>query len=106
MGKSKDKKKSKDMEASLTQHEDAVLKTAMRFLADEFLPYFHIEGKVVEFAPTESIHMEVKKFYEDINLVMEDGSWKHFEFQSTDGGIPDLKRFRVYEAIASYPEKT
>lgn len=51
MGKSKDKKKSKDMEASLTQHED--------------------------------------------------GSWKHFEFQSTDGGIPDLKRFRVYEAIAS-----
>lgn len=29
-------------------------------------------------------------------------SWKHFEFQSTDGGIPDLKRFRVYEAMASY----
>jgi len=33
---------------------------------------------------------------------MEDGSWKHFEFQSTDGGETDLKRIRMYEATASY----
>ena len=33
---------------------------------------------------------------------MEDTSWKHFEFQSTDNGIEDLKRFRVYEAVTSY----
>ena len=33
---------------------------------------------------------------------MEDGTWKHFEFQSTDGGIEDLKRFRSYESVASY----
>lgn len=33
---------------------------------------------------------------------MEDGSWKHFEFQSTDGGSKDLRRFRTYEAVTSY----
>ena len=33
---------------------------------------------------------------------MEDGTWKHLEFQSTDKGIQDLKRFRVYEALTSY----
>lgn len=33
---------------------------------------------------------------------MEDGTWKHFEFQSTDEGIPGLKRFRSYESITSY----
>lgn len=60
---------------------------------------------MVGFAPTESVHMELKKFHEDMNLVMEDGTWKHFEFQSTDGGIPDLKRFRVYEAMTSYQHK-
>ena len=102
MGKTRSKFDSKDLESSLTQQEDAVLKTAMRFFADELLPYFHIEGKVVDFAPTELVHMELRKLYEDMNLVMEDGTWKHFEFQSTDGGIPDLKRFRVYEAMASY----
>ena len=101
MEKDKKKKESKDMEAVLIQQEDAVLKIAMHFFAEELLPYFHIHGKVVGFAPTELVHMELKKFYEDMNLVMEDGTWKHFEFQSTDGGIHDLKRFRVYEAIAS-----
>ena len=33
---------------------------------------------------------------------MEDGTWKHFEFQSTDGGFEDLRRFRAYEAITSH----
>ena len=37
---------------------------------------------------------------------MEDGSWNHFEFQSTDDGIEDLKRFRVYESLTSYQYKT
>lgn len=33
---------------------------------------------------------------------MEDGTWKHFEFQSTNEGLKGLKRFRVYEALTSY----
>lgn len=83
------------------QHEDAAMKTMMQFFADELLVYFGIEGKAVSMAPTESIYLELKKLYEDFNLVMEDGTWKHFEFQSTNEGKAGLKRFRSYESVAS-----
>ncbi|MBQ8624604.1 MAG: hypothetical protein IJ419_00330 [Agathobacter sp.] len=86
----------------LWQIEDAALKTTMQFFADELLPYFHIEGEVVGFGPTELVHLELQKLFQDFNLVMADGTWKHFEFQSTDNGIKDLKRFRSYEALTSY----
>lgn len=87
------------------QIEDSAMKTMVRFFADEMLPYLGIQGKVKMIAPTEEIHMEIKRLYEDMNLIMEDGTWKHFEFQSTNGGITDLKRFRVYEAITSQQNK-
>lgn len=91
--------------ASAIQHEDAALKTAFRYFSDELLPYFGISGKVVEIASTELIHLDVKKFYEDLNFVMDNGSWLHFEFQSKNEGLEGLKRFRVYEALASYQHK-
>ena len=86
------------------QIEDAALKTTMQFFADELLPYFNIEGKVVGFGPTELVRLELQKLFQDFNLVMEDGSWKHFEFQSTDGGEKDLRRFRTYEATTSFQQ--
>ena len=84
-----------------SQHEDAALKTAMHFFAEELLPFWGIEGQVVGFAPTEQVHLEIQKLYQDTNLIMEDGSWKHFEFQSKNEGLAGLKRFRQYEATAS-----
>lgn len=95
MGKAKE-------ENDIYQHEDGVLKAATKFFAEEMLTYFNIEGKVIGFAPTEEVILELHKMFQDFNLVMEDGSWKHFEFQSTDGGENDLKRFRMYEATTSY----
>ena len=73
----------------------------MHFFAEELLPFWGIEGKVVGFAPTEQVHLEIQKLYQDTNLIMEDGSWKHFEFQSKNEGLAGLKRFRQYEAAAS-----
>ena len=90
---------------TIQQHEDAALKTSMQFFADELLPYLNIPGKVVGFAPTELVHLELQKLAQDFNLVMEDGTWKHFEFQSTNEGTAGLKRFRLYEALASYQHK-
>lgn len=87
---------------NITQHEDLALKVFSQFFLNELLPFFNIEGKSVSIAPTESIYMELKRLYEDFNVVMDDGSWKHFEFQSRDGGIEDLKRFRAYESVVSY----
>lgn len=57
------------------------MKTVMQFFAEELLPYFGIEGKAIRIAPTELIHLEVKKLFEDFNLEMEDGSWIHFVFR-------------------------
>lgn len=88
-----------------SQQEDAALKVVTQFFADELLPVWGIEGKVVSIAPTELVYLELKKMYQDFNLVMEDKSWKHFEFQSTNEGVTGLKRFRAYEAVTSYQHK-
>lgn len=95
----------KDTSSGVQQHEDAVLKTSMQFFAEELLPYFGIQGKVISFAPTELVHLELQKLFQDFNFIMEDGTWKHFEFQSTNEGIDGLKRFRTYEAVTSYQHK-
>ena len=85
-----------------SQQEDAALKTAWQFFASDLLPFFQISGSVKGIAPTELISLELKKLFEDFNLIMEDGSWKHFEFQSKNEGLAGLKRFRTYEALTSY----
>lgn len=88
-----------------SQVEDAVMKTVMQCFKDELLPYFGIKEKAVVIAPTEAVHLELKKLLQDFNLVMEDGSWSHFEFQSKNEGLEGLKRFRAYEAVTSYKYK-
>lgn len=83
--------------------EDAALKTLAQFFGEELLPYFQIEGEVDHIGPTETVHLEVKKFYQDFNLVMKDGSWTHFEFQSSNQkALENLKRFWAYEALTTY----
>ena len=74
-----------------SQVEDAVMKTVMQCFKDELLPYFGIKEKAVVIAPTEAVHLELKKLLQDFNLVMEDGSWSHFEFQSKNEGLEGLK---------------
>ncbi|MCD7813121.1 MAG: hypothetical protein LUH20_03545 [Lachnospiraceae bacterium] len=87
---------------SVNQTEDAVIKLMMEFFSEEMLPVFGITQKATAFTLTEEIHLELKKGYLDFNLVMEDGSVSHFEFQSTNGGKKDLRRFRTYESNLSY----
>ncbi len=87
--------------SSLSKHEDVALKVTAQFFKDELMPMLNIEGNVVSVLPTEEIHLELKKGFEDFNYLMEDNTIKHFEFQSTNEGIAGLKRFRVYEAQLS-----
>ena len=86
----------------IAHHEDTVLKVTAQFFQDEIMPVLNIEGKVIGVLPTEGIHLELKKGFEDFNYLMEDGSIKHFEFQSTNEGKIGLKRFRMYESQMSY----
>lgn len=113
MKKKRKKKKSASTKQSLasqeattiSQHEDHALKVTAQFFRDEIMPALDIEGEVVGALPTEEIYLELKKGAEDFNYLMSDDSIKHFEFQSTNGGVEDLKRFRVYEAQLSYKHK-
>lgn len=75
---------------------------AIAFFADELLPYFGIKGKVVGYAPTEVVHLEVKRFLQDFNLVMDDGSWKHFEFQSKNEGRIHKPVTELREGVSIY----
>ena len=86
----------------LNQTEDAINKLTVQYFGDEILPYLRIEGEIDHIGSTELTHLELKKYYQDFNYVMKDGSWTHLEFQSTDGGEKDLKRFRAYEAVTSH----
>ena len=91
--------------SSASRHEDAAMKTMMRFFAEELLPLLGIHGKVASIAPTELMDIRITNFYQDFNFFMEDGSIKHMEFQSSDVTLDDLKRFRSYEAVTSYQYK-
>lgn len=100
------RKKQKEWNPELYTHvEDVGLKEATGYFGEELLEYFHVSGKVKRIAPTESIHLDVHKMYEDFNFEMESGEWYHFEFESDRLSKEDLKRFRVYEAVVSYREK-
>lgn len=88
--------------ATISHHEDTALKVTAQFFQDEIMPVLDIEGEVIGILPTESIHLELKKGFEDFNYLMRDGSIKHFEFQSTNEGKVGLKRFRIYESQLSY----
>lgn len=82
--------------------EDAANKLTAQYFGDELLPYLDIDGEIDHIASTEITRLELQKYYQDFNYVMKDGSWTHLEFQSTDGGKKDLKRFRAYEAVTSH----
>lgn len=82
--------------------EDRALKAAAQFMGQELLPLLGVEGRVRRIAPTEQVHLEVKDFMEDFNYEMEDGTWRHLEFESDSITKEDLRRFRAYEAITSY----
>lgn len=82
--------------------EDTINKITAQFFGDELLAHMGVDGEIDHIGSTELTHLELKKYYQDFNYVMKDGSWTHLEFQSTDNGEIDLKRFRAYEAVTSH----
>ena len=83
------------------QLEDAILKTGAQFFGEELLQWLGIRERAIGIAPTELIHLETRKMYQDFNFVMENGWWYHFEFESDRITKEDLCRFREYEAATS-----
>lgn len=86
-------------EKRVSQLEDRVLKTAAQFFGEDLLPYVGVKGMIDRVAPTEHIHLEMRRLEEDFNFIMKDGSWRHLEFESDSITQRDLRRFREYEAF-------
>lgn len=82
-------------------HEDLAMKTAAQYFGEELLPLLGIRGEMEYIAPTETVKLETRQFYQDFNYAMKEGSWVHLEFESDEITREDLKRFREYEAATS-----
>src|SRR3712207_4079276 len=85
-----------------THYEDLIMKRAMDIFAEEGLKFFGINKKVKELGPTEIVVLETKNMFMDYTFLMEDDTFIHFEFQTTNKGKTDLRRFRAYEALLSH----
>ena len=81
--------------------EDRVLKVGMQAFGEEMVQYMGQKGKIVRVAPTEQVHLENRKLLEDFNFEMDGGYWRHYEFESDEIRVKDLRRFREYEAFVS-----
>lgn len=84
--------------------EDAVLKKAMEFFKDNAVKFFGIDTKIIAPAETEIKNIDIKTNYTDYLFYTEDGSYLHFEFQTTNKK-DDIKRFLYYDASLFYKEK-
>ena len=81
--------------SGFSQLEDKVMKTAAQFFGKDLLPYAGIKGRIACVAPTEHVHLEMRRLEEDFNFIMKDGSWRHLEFESDSIQEKDLRRFRL-----------
>ena len=68
-------------------YEDFIMKRAMDIFAEEGLKFFGIDKKVKDNGPTELVVLESKNMYMDYTFLMEDDSYIHFEFQTTDEAL-------------------
>ena len=83
------------------KHEDLIMKKAMDVFAEEGLKFFGINQKVKDSSSTEIVVLEALNLHMDYTFLMEDETYIHFEFQTTNKGKKDLRRFRAYEALLS-----
>ncbi len=84
------------------KHEDLIMKKAMDVFAEEGLKFFGIDKKVKNSSSTEIVVLEAKNLHMDYTFLMEDDTYIHIEFQTTDKKKDDLRRFRAYESLLSF----
>ena len=88
-------------ETGFSQVEDKVMKTAAQFFGKDLLSFMSVKGEIDRVAPTEYVHLDMRRLEDDFNFIMKDGSWRHLEFESDSITERDLRRFREYEAYIS-----
>lgn len=87
--------------AEVPNYEDIAFKRAMQYFGEVLISSLGIDFPVIRPVPTEIVHLEVSRMETDFNFLAEGPKILHFEFQSTNGGKKDLRRFRYYEVTLS-----
>ena len=75
------------------------MKMGIDFFRDTILKSLGIDFQFVDSGPTELIELSIHSLYMDFTFLTTGGFYIHIEFQTTDGGEPDLRRFHAYEAV-------
>ena len=84
------------------KHEDAILKMGFDYFRDSILKTLGIDYDFVESGVTELVELTIHSMYMDFTFLTVGDSYIHIEFQTTDSGKKDLRRFRAYESVLSH----
>ena len=87
---------------SNTKHEDAIMKMGFRYFRDQILKMLGIDYDYVDIGPTELVELTIHSMFMDFTFLTTEDFYIHVEFQTTDSGEDDLRRFHAYEAVFSH----
>ena len=87
---------------SNTKHEDAIMKMGFRYFRDQILKMLGIDYNYVDIGPTELVELTIHSMFMDFTFLTTEDFYIHVEFQTTDSGEDDLRRFHAYEAVFSH----
>lgn len=85
-----------------SKHEDAIMKMGFHYFRDTILKLLGIDYNYVDIGPTELVELTIHSLYMDFTFLTTFGTYVHIEFQTTDGGTKDLRRFHAYEAVLAH----
>ena len=84
------------------KHEDAILKMGFDYFRGTILKTLGIDYDFVEEGITELIELTIHSLYMDFTFLTTGDFYIHIEFQTTDSGEKDLRRFHAYESVLSH----
>ena len=85
-----------------TKHDHAIMKMGFDYFRDTILKSLGIDYEFVNLGPTELIELTIHSLYMDFTFLTKEGFYIHIEFQTTDKGENDLRRFLAYDAVYSH----
>ena len=79
-----------------------IMKMGFRYFRDQILKMLGIDYDYVDIGPTELVELTIHSMFMDFTFLTTEDFYIHVEFQTTDSGEDDLRRFHAYEAVFSH----
>lgn len=75
------------------------MKMGFRYFRDQILKMLGIDYDYVDIGPTELVELTIHSMFMNFTFLTTEDFYIHVEFQTTDSGEDDLRRFHAYEAV-------